>query len=238
MQITRCGNTEDTLTKSLKKYAAKQALAKIAVKEGVSWEDAREEVLTSMTKASELGPIEEHDILETLERLATNGVKIGDGSPEAILKEAQWLGKGLQWLGRGLGGAGKAVGKGWEMAKGVGQAIQQLPETMQAKGREMEQQAHVNNAKNLAQQWRKLHQSLTQTMKALNFQGNVGDFVRAAETGKLGVAAPVAPAPAGQAAGAPAMGVQPKPDQPLVPKPRSTKQAPHPYDIRRDVYSK
>lgn len=145
MKIVPCRG-ENSIADQFKKIAAKDVLATVKVKTETAWEDAKPIVAEAIKKAAEAGPVEESDIVKLFERLAKSGVKVADGTPEGLVKEAQaaknWIGKGMEWMGKGMQGIGNA-------AKGVGNAVQQgfdaavnLPQTLQNAGQNMQNQAY------------------------------------------------------------------------------------------------
>lgn len=111
MQISKCSSSS-SLDLGLRRMAAIETMSKVALKRGTSWSDAKPLIEASLVKAAEIGPFEEEDVAALLRKLAANGVKIGDGSPEAIKKEAQGF---MGWMGQQMGNAGN-----WLANKGKG----------------------------------------------------------------------------------------------------------------------
>jgi len=111
MQLSKC-NSSSGLDESLRRMAARATMGKIVIQAGSNWATAKPIIEAGLKKAIQIGPIEEIEVQMLLKRLAAGGVKIGDGSKEAITKEAQGF---MGWMGQQIGNAGQ-----WMADKGKG----------------------------------------------------------------------------------------------------------------------
>ncbi len=96
----------------MRKLAARETMNKLAIAPGSNWVTAKPLIEANLKKAAELSQPEEVEVVMYLKRLAASGVKIGDGSPTAITKEAQGF---MGWMGQQMNNAGQ-----WMANKGKG----------------------------------------------------------------------------------------------------------------------
>jgi hypothetical protein len=180
MQIRSSRGVGSIFEQTLAKLAARQVVAEFETK-GKTWEEIKPQVQETLQKAASVGQVEEADVVGLLQKVAASGVKIGDGSQDALQKEAFQFSdiwnKPMQWLGKGVGNAGQAAGQAgqgignaanWmkDKAQQAGQAIKNMPQTMQNAGQSMQFNAAKRSADGAVSELEKAVQNLTQFTKS------------------------------------------------------------------------
>ena len=111
MKVFPCRGNGNMIDQAMAKMAAKNFVeAASGLPVGIEWEIAKTSLQDGIQFVP-VGSLAEGEVVASLEKLAASGTKIGDGTKDTLVREAQglmgWLGKGLQGIGDFAGGGGE-----------------------------------------------------------------------------------------------------------------------------------